>query len=84
MCCDEPRRPRRRNLADLIIMDVQITPPGQCWTYKTTLAAVGKRLGREPFPHERTRRPVIHGIDQTSNVIIDCAKLRMRNGTGKT
>ena len=46
----------------------------RCWTYEATLSGVRKRFGGEPFPHERARRSVVHGIDQATNVIIDCGE----------
>lgn len=90
MCCDEPRRPRRRHLPNLAKNTKETSrvsgrprllrapKGGQCVeTYKTTLVGVGKRFGCKPFPHERARRPVVHGIDQAPDIMLDCADTRV-------
>ena len=43
----------------------------QGMTYKSRLAAVDERLGREPFPHERARGSIVDRVDQAANVIVD-------------
>jgi hypothetical protein len=40
------------------------------WTYETSFACIDKRFGREPFPHKRARRAIIHRINETADVII--------------
>jgi hypothetical protein len=40
-------------------------------TYKSRLAAVDERFGREPFPHERARGSIVDRVDQATNVVVD-------------
>lgn len=41
-------------------------------TYETCFAGVDERLRGEPLPHERAGGPVIHGVDQAADVVVDC------------
>src|SRR6267142_242544 len=38
-------------------------------TYKSRLAAIDERFGREPFPHERARGTIVDRVDQPADVI---------------
>lgn len=42
-------------------------------THKTRFAGVDKWLRGEPLPHERAGGPVVHGVDQAADVVVDCA-----------
>lgn len=41
-------------------------------TYEARFAGVDERLGGEPLPHECAGGAVIHGVDQATNIIVDC------------
>jgi hypothetical protein len=47
-------------------------------TYKSYLTCVDERFCREPFPHERARRPVIDRIDQPANIVVDLSEGKIK------
>ena len=41
-------------------------------TYKAALARVAEWFGGEPLPHERARAPIVHGVNESTNVVVYC------------
>ncbi len=43
-------------------------------TYEAGFAGVDKRLCREPLPHERACRTIVHGVEEAADVVVHCTR----------
>jgi len=77
MSCNEPRRPRCRYRSYLAYHRLRLHSGknGLTTTYESSLSCVDEWFCREPFPHEGTSRSIVDRVDQTTDVVVHCARV---------